>query len=200
MKSKDTKQKAKIEILGYITQFCLNNLTIGKPKPPFKAYECDVKPGDLVALTSAGFSKWYLSWVVEVEKKEGGFDRFLLESIDDGSLCWWSNVAFHLFQDRDIPQKWRWTDRQYKLRDQWFRACHKTRGAYITLPVEPEFTDDGGVILKTRTRFGWDENNKEIKFPDWKKVKVREMLEFYDWVVAWRESLPPKQVSMKGAE
>jgi hypothetical protein len=188
----DTKQKAKIEILGWITQFCLDNSTFGKEKPPFKAYEHNVEAGDLVALTSASFNKWYLSWVLEVEKRADGFDRYLLESIEDGALCWWSNVSFHLFQDREIPQKWRWTDRQFKLRDQWFRACHKTRDAYITLPVEPEFTDDGGVIFKTRTIFVWDENNKEIKFPDWKKVKVRDLLAFYDSVVEWRESLPSK--------
>lgn len=135
------------------------------------------------------FNKWYLSWVVEVEQVENGFTKYLLESIEDGSLGWWTNVSFHLFQDCEIPQRWRWTDKQFEFRDRWFRACHKTRDAYITLPCEPHFTDDGGVIIKTRTRFGWDNNNKEIKFPDWKKVKVREMLEFYDSVIAYRDEL-----------
>ncbi len=191
---KDTKQRAKIEILGYVTQLCLNNSTLAKTKPPFTSYERNVKPGDLVVLTMCSFNKWYLSWVIEVEtRKRDGYTKYLLESIEDGSLCWWENVAFHVFQDREIPQKWHWTDRQFKFKDQWFRACYKTRGAFTTLPVEPEFTDDDGVILKTRTRHGWDENNKEIKFPDWKAVKVRDMLAFYDSVIKWRESLPPKQ-------
>lgn len=190
--NKETKQRAKIEILGWITQFCLQNSSLGKEKPPFKAYEHNVKSGDLVALTSCSFNKWYLSWVIEVEEQQSGFTKYLLESIEDGSLCWWTNVSFHLFQDREIPQKWRWTDGQYKFQDRWFRVCYKKRDAYITLPLEPVFTDDGGVVLKTRTRFSLDENNKEIKFDNWKKVKVKDMLEFYDSVIAWRESLPPK--------
>ena len=193
----ETRQRAKLEILSWVTQFCLANSRYGKDKPPFTGYTHSVKAGDLVVLTmTRAANKWYLSWVVEVEKVKNGFDRYLLESIEDGALGWWHNVSFFVFQDREIPQSWRWTDRQYKLRAQWFRACHKTRDAFITLPCEPVFTDDGGVIFSTRTRFSWDENNKEIKFQNWKKVKVRELLAFYDSVVAWRETLKHEPVKL----
>lgn len=44
----------------------------------------------------------------------------------------------------------------------------------------PEFNEDGSVVLKFRKMWSNDIFT-ESKFDNWKKVTVKEMLEFYDY-------------------
>ncbi len=54
------------------------------------------REGDLVALNCAPATKWYLSWVHEYDPGDG-WPKYLLESIEDGELCWWSNVGINIY-------------------------------------------------------------------------------------------------------
>lgn len=66
-------------------------------------------------------SEYYLGWLREVT----GDGSFLIESIDNGNLCNWSNVSLAYMPIRSIKDQWRWDDRQFNIKDKWFRACYK---------------------------------------------------------------------------
>jgi hypothetical protein len=196
----DTRERARLAILNYVTNFCLTKVfgegdqgddrrraypaTHGFRPTTFS--DDEAQAGDLVALSSAPTSKWHLSWVRAVEDLGPHGSRYLLESIHDGSLCWWSNVSVAYLEREQVAAhpSWLWTDRQHAFADRWTRACRVKRNAYITLPVPPVFTDGFEVTLGTRTRFGFDDYRPTRTFPDWRKVKVADMLAFYDEAVA----------------
>ena len=154
----DTYNRAKIEILSYITSFFLvRNYGDGNVGG---LSDCYFKPnyhpikGDIVALSSARPTEWHLSWYIE---NKGG-DRHLLKSIETGKLCTWTNVGFNVM-NRQIVDKhpeWRWTDRQFKFQDRWTRACYKKRDAYMVLPTLGDFKDNHSVVLGVRIIFGFD--------------------------------------------
>lgn len=189
----ELRNTARIEILNYITVFCTrkyfgeNSFSMNDKEHSFVGdhfgNQSTIPIGSLVSLQSAPFSKYYLSWLKEVKIEDSRFRRqFLLESIEDGSLCWWSNVSiFGLPKETtDKFPEWKWTDKQFAFKKRWFNACYKKRDAYITLPMFPIFADDGSVILKTRERYHMSDYSPEQKFDDWKKVTVKDMLDFYD--------------------
>lgn len=167
------KSRARIAILGEIMQFPSVNKWVG----------CwmDNTPqvGDLVAMNCVANTKYYLSWVREIDPNDG-WVKYLLESIDDGDLCWWSNVGISYY-DREIlasrPQ-WKWSDEQFIFSDRWNRVCRKN-DAYIVLPCQAVFTEDGGVTLDVRIRFGLHEYHNPVTFPNWKKVTMKMMDEYY---------------------
>jgi len=182
----EPKNRARLEILNHIAQFCLSQdfgdrIRWGGPHAFHTTYDERVQIGDLIALQSAPTSKWYFSWLIEIEVWPGG-SRYLLESIEDGTLCWWHNVGLY-FLDRkvlaDYPS-WRWTDKQFAFKDRWWRVCFKDKDAYLTLPTFPIFGEDHRVTLGTRTRFGLDDHRPQKTFPDWRKVTKAMMAEFYD--------------------
>lgn len=203
MKQKqETRNRARIEILNYVVEMCTmkyfgeNSFSLGRTEHSFHgSHFGEQKPpiGALCSLQSAPVSKYYLSWIREIKEGDSRFDtQYLLESVEDGSLCWWSNVSIWWLplETTNRFEQWQWTDKQWELWDKWQRACKK-RDAYIVLPVMPEFTEDGGVILRTRTRFGLDESRPERKFDNWNKLTQKQMLEFYDYAVELRKT--PKQ-------
>ena len=179
--------EAKIEILNYIMQFCIskkfgNGPTVGGLSDCFFSPSDKPSVGDLVALTSAPNTVWYLSWYVQLQSRENQYcDIHTLKSIETGELCDWSNVSFYVL-NRELIDKnphWSWTDKQFQFKDKWFRACYRNRGAYHTLPKMPDFKEDGSVVLGTRKRFGFGEDTNKV-FDNWKKLLVRDMLVFYD--------------------
>ena len=142
------------------------------------------KPGDLVALCSAPTSKYYLSWFVSKERR-GIWDYYLLESVEDNSLMEWYNVALMPYNRKtvkDHPQ-WRWTDRQHKFNDRWFRVCRTRRAAHMHLPVFVSYGEGHEVTLGIRTRHALSNLSPKRIFPDWRKVTIKMMLEFYDEAV-----------------
>lgn len=190
---KKAKNIARQEILNYVITFCTKqNYGDGYSHLPDKEHsfystssdgQRKIPIGSLVRLMAAPFSKYYLSWLREIDYNDGGYStKWLLESIEDGSLCWWENVQIWALakEATDKFPSWQWTDQQFQFKNRWINACHKKRDAYITLPCFPEFTEDNGVTLRLRTRFGLSDDNPEIRFDNWKKVKTSEMLEFYD--------------------
>lgn len=196
MQKLETKARSRLKILNFVMQFCLaKTFSSGEPWPPDKDFS--FRPsrtpavGSLVALTAAPQSKWYLSWVHSVERPEGWCDdNYCLESIEDGELCNWTNVAFYEFPQENMHQDWRWTDAQHAFNDRWSAACYTVRDAYIILPIQPVFDANGGVTLGTRVRHSMRDARPTRHFPNWKKCTKAMMLEFYDWAVV--ESEPVK--------
>lgn len=134
--------------------------------------------GDLVAMSSAPASKWYLSWVRDI--KPGIFPNYLLESIDDGELCWWSNIEVYIYDRQRVSNSpsWKWTDRQFQFNDRWHRTCKKN-DAYIVLPC-PAVFDDLKVLLSLRIRHGFDEGFQHQQvFDDFRKVTIPMLDSFY---------------------
>jgi hypothetical protein len=136
--------------------------------------------GDLVALHSAPVSKWYLSWLKEIDPNNG-WPKYLLESIEDGALCWWENIGLSYYDRERIANRpeWKWDDEQYAFNDRWRKVCFKKNDAYIVLPCQPTFLDDGAVMLDVRIRFGLDDYHNPVSFPNWRKVTMKAMDEYY---------------------
>jgi hypothetical protein len=133
--------------------------------------------GTLVKLSCVREStEYYLGWLREI--KDNGV--YLIESIENGKLCNWSNVGIEYMQIESIQGHWKWNDKQFDIKDKWMRACYKSRDCHCLRPVFPEFhKDDNSFTLSLRKMFS-DEIIATKKFEDYKKVLVRDMLKFYD--------------------
>lgn len=176
--------RSKLLILSYICQFSLSR-TFGDGKTYGgllnSAFQEDRNPpvGSLVALTSAPASKWYISWVVDRERYSGGDYEYLLESIEDGSLCRWSNVSLWRMNQEtvDLNDWWRWTDQQHRFNDMWMR-CYRKLNEYILRPNRVMFGMNNTVKLSIRTAFNLGPSYWK-DFDNWKKVRQRDMVDFY---------------------
>lgn len=179
------KHRARLEIINHIIGFSTSTL-YGDNKHGHSAMSdyCfrhvsdvyAVPVGSLIMLTSAPTSKWYLSWLVEVKKEHFG-PNFLLESIEDGSLCWWSNVGIKMYPTETLEEhpNWRWTDKQFKLNNQWMRAARKN--SYVLVPNWLRFDGDK-VTMSLRTRFSIDGFTSERTIQNSRKLLVRDMVAF----------------------
>lgn len=144
-------------------------------------FDTKAEIGDLVSLTSAPPTKWYLSWVIDVEKHESRFStKYLLESIEDGSLCWWENIGFNVYNRQKTKENitWKWDDKQFAFNDRWRKACNRN-DAYIVLPKLPSFNEGNSVTLDVRIRFGLKDFSHPRTFDNWKKLTIKEMEKYY---------------------
>lgn len=198
------KLRARQEILHYVLSFCISHRygdgrISGGIEGFITTWSNPVRPGDLVILTSAPSSKWQIGWLIEVDVQEFG-TRYLIESLEDGSLCWWENVGIEYFPRDKLQDSWRWTDRQWAFRDRWWRVCYKEKGAYIVRPLEPVFDDGFSVTLGIRTSHGFDDIRPERTYPDWRKVTKAVMATCYDECVAERERIREERKAAAEAE
>lgn len=169
-----SKDRARIQILSALMSY---------PTINQKDWESDfigkgAQIGDLVSLNSAPPSKWYVSWVRDINVKE---ESYLLESIDDGALCWWSNVGFHIYnRDRvkEFGSTWQWDDKQFTFNDRWHKIFRRNN-AHMIRPLYPVFGEDGTVTLDVYIRFGIRDFSNKKTFPNWKKLTMKTMDEFY---------------------
>jgi len=173
-----TFERAKIDILSSLLAFPTIN------QKDWETCYIDNAPivGDLVSLCSAPPSKWYLSWVMEIEVADSSFcTRYLLKSIDDGSLCWWSNVAFNIYSRKKVleNQTWKWNDKQFAFKKRWMKVCYKQNDAYIVLPIHPIFGEDDTVTLGVRVRHQFNKYTSKKTFPNWKKCTMKMMDKYY---------------------
>jgi len=189
---KDTRNTSRIEILNFVVGFCSvkyygeNQFATCKKENSFHSTGFDKQLPPIGSLCRVEFSKstkWYLGWLKKIKDGNNRFDmQYLIESIEDGSLCWWSNISIsHLpLETTDKFPEWKWTDKQWDFKKRWWNACYKKRDAYIIRPMFPVFNDDGSVVLKFRQMFS-NGIFTERKIDNWKKATVKEMVEFYDY-------------------
>jgi len=171
-----TKNRARIAILGEVLAFP----SLGSVNWTFCYFDKEPQVGDLVSMNCASPSKYYLSWMREINQNNG-WPAYLLESIDDGELCWWSNIGLSYFDRKMITDRpsWKWDDEQFAFKDRWNKVCYKKNDAYIVIPCPPAFMDDGSVLLDVRIRYGLSDYRNPINFPSWKKLTMKAMDEYY---------------------
>tara|TARA_R110000796_G_scaffold250514_1_gene379586 strand:- start:6303 stop:6899 length:597 start_codon:yes stop_codon:yes gene_type:complete len=179
MKKIEPRERARMEILNYVIQFLTTtwygqNKTFVMEDQSF--HNCGNNPpiGSIVRLFCAPNTKWYLSWVID--KRDG---EVLLESIEDGATCWWSNVGYFYIPLKKIKERptWKYTDRQFEFKDKWFRACDRCYD-YNRIALLPKFLENGNVMLGVRKK--WiDDSTVKKEFKNWKTLKSRDMQEFF---------------------
>lgn len=147
--------------------------------------------GDLVSLKSAPPSKFQISWYIKKDRPEGWIeDRHLLQSIEDGELCWWHNVGFSVYTATKYDN-WRWTDKQYAFRDRIYKTCVK-EGSYIIRANPPVFSEENEVLLSFYERHDFENKWRfEKKFPDWRKVTKAMIAELYHEAVQHNKKETP---------
>jgi hypothetical protein len=187
---KDTKHVARQEILHWVLSFSVANRRSKETKEcwatePFFSSEFStdgVPPiGTIVILTAAPPSKYTIGWLREI--RERGGREYLIESLEDGSMCWWGNVGIKYMDPEEVKQHpgWAMTDRQWKFKKLWDRVCYKEKDAYIYPPLFPRFGEGFEVTLGVRTRWSLDGGATSTQtFPDWRKVTRAMMGKCYD--------------------
>jgi hypothetical protein len=173
-----SKYRAKLAILGHLLAFPTINQKDWKSDFPRR----DVKVGDLVSINSCSATEWYVSWVREIKiyEKNYDFNEYLLESIENQKLCWWTNVGMNVFS-REIVERnphWKWDDKQFEFSGRWNKVF-KRNDAFWVLPTLPEFNDQGSVTLNVRIRYGLECFENPKTFPNWRKLTMREMGDYY---------------------
>lgn len=182
----NNRSTARIAILSHLFQFKIAKITTGGhpvqlPNSGFitdgLGSGMDIPIDTLVAVFCAPTSKYYLSWLKEIRGKGGCGAEYLLESIEDGELCWWNNVQL-CWLPLDYVQKfpeWRWTDEQFAFRKKWFSANND----YMIITQNPIFLENNKVRLGIRRKWDFnDTSHREIEFPNWKKLTKKEMTAF----------------------
>lgn len=173
---KQMRSKARISILSELMSFP----TINQKDWLSELDDDNVKEGDLISLNAAPESKWYLSWVIDIENQSTHGTKYLLESIDDGELCWWSNIGINIYSREKVNNRprWKWTDDQFAFSSRWGKACGR-QNAYIVLPCSPSFGKGDSVTLDVRVRHGLTEFSNKRTFDNFRKVKIKDMESYY---------------------
>jgi len=182
------KTISRIHILNYITMFSLGRDT-GAPDgyaglKESRFIELNHNPINLnclVALTSAPISKWYLSWLRDIKINKHSYRSYLLESIEDGDLCWWSNVSLWEYPPAEKHPEWQWTDEQHKFNSRWLSVKKKEKEYTLKIPMQVIF-DENDAVLSVREKFDEFRKVKQRYFINWKKVKLKDMIEWFSSV------------------
>jgi len=173
------KSRARWAILNEILSF---------PTVTVKYWNADwsLKPqvGDLVSMHSAPASKWYLSWLRDIDctkLNSWGGQNYLLESIEDESLGWWTNIGLKFYDRKEVSENptWQWTDRQFQFNDRWFRVCEQY-DTYMVRPSQVIFGENNTVTLSVQIRWHSHDYTNPKTFPNWKKVTKKYMEAYFE--------------------
>lgn len=184
-KYKETYDKARLTILNAMLSFP----TISGDDWVSCSFRNDVPViGDLVSLQCAPVTKWQLSWYMGEEREtETSFKRYLLSSIEDREECWWTNVGFSVYRPRHgdgkIPDRFRWTDRQYDFNKKVQRVCYDMENGVIRSD-EVRFGNGFEADISFYKRFGLDMPWRYgKKFQDFRKVTISDIALLYNLAV-----------------
>jgi len=186
-----TYNQARIQILDFVLNNCISKCfgpasfsyqnadnafhgsLGGSQNPPI---------GSLVTIGSAPVSKFYLGWLKEINQSDSRYDtKFLIESIEDHSLCRWENISiWHLpLETSNKYPSWKWNDKQHAFRNKWFDTLKKKRDPYLIRPLNPIFHENGSITLSFRKM--WENDPiASILVPNISKIRVSDILTFYD--------------------
>lgn len=190
---REIKYRAKLEILHYITAFCLKHTYHKAGLMSFEIENAfididDTPPpiGSLVILTSAPATKWYLGWYKGiVPANKNLMKRYLIESIEDGHDGAWYNIGLAYLSPAITNKfpRWRWTDKQFYFDDRWKKANKKSENSYVFRLAVPEFKEDGSVVLGLMKRVTIDKDfvvkySKILSEKEWKKATLKSLIDF----------------------
>jgi hypothetical protein len=134
---------------------------------------CPASPGDLVILTSAPPSKWQIGWLREIERRQDNFIYYLIESLEDGSQMWWTNVGMAFMPRRELRERYHWTDRQFDFQKRWRKTTTTTKHSGMR-PLDCIFKDNE-VTLRLGIHWPLDDKEREglsRTFSDYRKVTI----------------------------
>lgn len=194
----ETRHKAREAIMFYVLAFCTTRAWPDRNTPALHGFTPEhgdhrAEVGDLVLVESVrSWTKWNIGWLRSIDLNNG-WPIYVVESLEDGELCNWSNVGIAFLPRNELARhpSWQWSDKQHAFAKRWDRVCYKDRDAYITLPVAPVFGEGKTVTLGTRKRWGLSDERPARTFPDWRKVTKAMMAQSYDECVAEHGSAKP---------
>lgn len=192
----ETRHQARQAIMHYVLSFCTTRAWPDRKTPGLHGFTPEhgghrALVGDLVLLESVGgWTKWNIGWLREINPNDG-YPIHVIESLEDGELCNWSNVGLAFLPREELAShpSWQWNDRQHAFRDRWNRICFASKDAYIVKPLPPVFGQGYTVTLGTRTAHGFDDIRPTRSFPDWRKVTKAMMAQCYAECAAERKAL-----------
>ena len=140
----ETKHKARESIMHVVLQFCTTREY--RRLEPYVFRSGEPKVGDLVLLESVRrWTKWNIGWLREISADHFGCHAYVIESLEDGELCNWTNVGL-VYIDRQLLKdypRWQMTDRQVEF---WERLYKEFREIpFGPRPANPYFD---GVSVK----------------------------------------------------
>lgn len=178
------RTRARLEILNYVLNFStmvyFGDESYRRSKEcAFRSHILSAAPevGALCVLTSAPNTKWYLSWLKEVHP--ASFPTYVMESIEDGELCNWTNVGF-LSLPLELTDKfpsWKWIDDQFEFRERVYKAFQRA-DCHMAIPINPVFSPDGSVVVTTRERWMTSDRSVSKTFINYKKVRLKDLIAF----------------------
>ena len=197
-----TYQTSRLKIMHHVLSFCVTHRWDYPDRPkhmmPGNSGFCPTtagnpaQPGDLILLGAVPATKFQIGWLERVEGHPV-HGNFLVRCLEDNSLGWWGNVSVSYFPREDVQESWHWNDAQHAFAAKWQRTCYKKCKAYIVRPVPAEFTPTAeqpyAVVLRTRTTHSLDSIRCTRSFADWRKMRVADLVEAYQSMVAEREVL-----------
>lgn len=122
--------------------------------------------GDLVIVQYAPATKWNLGWLREMSNAPGGI-VYTVESLEDQSLCNWSNVGIAIMPHEHIRTRYRWSDRQFEFQKRLAKVAAKVNDYSIRLQDTAFDGDDAVIIAHER----WGFAAGEIPHPFFRRVK-----------------------------
>jgi len=164
------KSQARISILSEIIAMAAID-----PQAWQTGFAIKPKIGDLVSLIIVDTTKWYVSWVVDIDQNNGD-PKYLLESIEDGELGWWENIGLNIYNRDRVKERpmWRWNEMQYIFYNKWLKVGERNY-EHSVVPEVPIFGEKNKVTLNVRIR--WDRSGfkKTKTFENWKRLTMKEM-------------------------
>lgn len=176
--------RAREHILHHILSCCLT-YTLGSSEQKHTgfcgikrdtSYGAGAKVGDLVILAHAPASKFQIGWLRDI-RDPTTYPMYLIESLEDGTTCWWHNVALDVVPEEQHSVKWKWSDKQFAFHERWLRTFSKNSRHKTGLC---SFDDTGGVRLSCKGY--WDFSLGEqapapitLYYTDWRKITIAMM-------------------------
>lgn len=184
-KKKETYNRSRMMINEFIVNLCAKQYcSDGSIMPDFgddkrgfmgsylcgEGYEPPI--GSLCRLMAAPSTKFYLSWYRG--KKDG---EFYLQSIEDHTVCRWSNVGLQYLplQLTEGKPQFNYSDRQFKFQDRWEKIVKEQN--YWMVPMWSEFSDDTTEVTIT-IRWKFKDTRIGRTFPSWEVLTDEEMKAF----------------------
>jgi len=186
----ETKHRARTEILHFVLSYSVANRSSDgtqhcwASEPFFSAESVGAPPvpiGTIVIVSATRrATKWTIGWMRD--KRYRHAEEYLIESLDDGEACWWTNVGLKYLDPEQVKvhPHWSWTDRQFSFTDRWNHVCYKVKGADLELPCHPRFGDDYSVELTVRKKFSEYDVIAIRRFEDWRKLTKDALGKCYD--------------------
>lgn len=116
--------------------------------------------------------KWYLGWLLEVKEINGSSPEYLIESVEDGSICRFSNCGLSYMPYSKDVDNWRWEDTQFIFENKVRKAINKI--ALFSYKYAGLEFDNKDCTIKIREYFS-DKIVFTVKIGNWKTSSMKKI-------------------------